>query len=100
MNILTGYEPKHFVNFDWSRSLYKWYEQNLPDNNMTRAVPRRGGIHPTCGVFIGGAPLNNNYGLAGQQHYWFIAQQRGATVINSTKQALLSTINLKDSDKF
>ena len=67
---------------------------------MARAPPRRGENHPTYGVFIGAAPLDDNYRLTGERHYRFTAQRRGAKVINSIKQTLLNAINSKDTDKF
>ena len=67
---------------------------------MARAPQRRGGNHHIYGVFIGGAPLDDNYRLTGERHYHFTAQRRGAKVINSIKQTLLNAINSKDTDKF
>ena len=64
---------------------------------MVRAPPRRGGNHPTYGVFLGGSPLDNDYWLTDTRHYRFTSQCRGAKVINSIKQALLSAINSKES---
>ena len=62
--------------------------------------PKRGGIHPTYGVFIGGGDLDAEYKLTGLRHYKYTAQRRGAKVINSIEQALLKAIESKDSDKF
>ena len=67
---------------------------------MAGAPPRRGGNHPTYGVFLGGAPLDNNYRLTGTRHYRFTSQRRGAKVINSIEQVLLSAINSKETEKF
>ena len=67
---------------------------------MARVPPRRGGNHPTYGVFLGGAPLDDNYCLTGAQHYRFTAQHRGVKVINSIEQSLLSAISSKDFEKF
>lgn len=66
---------------------------------MARNPPRRGGQHPTYGVFIGGAELDNRYKLIGTRHYKFTSQRRGAKVINSIEQALLSAIDSQTSSK-
>ena len=44
--------------------------------------PKRGGIHPTYGVFISGGDLDNEYKLTGLRHYKYTAQRRGTKVIN------------------
>ena len=62
--------------------------------------PKRGGIHPTYGIFIGGGELDDEYKLTGTRHYKYTAQRRGAKVINSIEQALLKAIDSKDTDKF
>ena len=62
--------------------------------------PRRGGVHPIYGVFIGGGELDNTYNLAGTRHYKYTAQRRSAKVVNSIEQALLKAIDAKDIDKF
>ena len=67
---------------------------------MATVPPRRGGEHPIYGIFLGGGELNDLYELSGAHHYRFIGQRRGAKVINSIEQALLSTIASKDADKF
>ena len=59
---------------------------------------RQGGDHPTYGVFLGGAPLDDNYRLTGARHYRFTAQRCSAKVINSIEQSLLSVISSKDSE--
>ena len=66
----------------------------------TTDPPRRGGNHPIYGIFVGGSELNDRYELTGSRHYKFTGQRRGAKVINSIEQALLSTIASKDADKF
>ena len=64
---------------------------------MTTAdPPRRGGNHPIYGIFVGGSEINDRYELTGSRHYKFTGQRRGAKVINSIEQALLSTIASKD----
>jgi len=67
---------------------------------MSSTTPRRGGTHPIYGTFIGGSDLDDTYRLTGTRHYKFTAQRRGAKVINSIEQALLTTIASKDADKF
>ena len=67
---------------------------------MSSTVPRRGGTHPTYGIFIGGNELDNSYRLMGTRHYRFTSQRRSAKVINSIEQALINTIASKDSEKF
>ena len=62
--------------------------------------PRRGGIHSTYGVFIGGNELDNTYHLIGARHYRFTGQRRGAKVINSIEQVLLKSIESTDTMKF
>ena len=65
-----------------------------------RSPPRRGGEHPTYGVFIRGSELNNEYKLVGTRHYRYTSQCRSAKVINSIEQALLKAIDLKEISKF
>ena len=67
---------------------------------VNRPIPRRDGIHPTYGVFVGGAELDDEYRLIGTRHYKFTGQLHGTKVINSIGQALLSAISSKDTDKF
>ena len=67
---------------------------------MARVPPRRGENHPTYGVFLGGAPLDDNYHLTGARYYRFTAQRQGSTVINSIEQSLLSAISSKHFKKF
>ena len=67
---------------------------------MAQIPPRRGGVHPIYGVFIGGGELDENYCLTGTRHYKFTTQRRGAKVVNAIEQALLKAIESKDSDKF
>ena len=43
--------------------------------------------------------MDDNYRLTGQRHYQFTSQRRGAKVINSIEQALLSAINSKNGAK-
>ena len=67
--------------------------------------PKRGGIHPTYGIFIGGGDLSggdldDEYKLTGLKHYKYSVQRRGAKVINSIEQALLKAIESKDFEKF
>ena len=62
--------------------------------------PKRGGIHPTYGIFIGGGDLNDVYQLTGVRHYKYTSQRCSAKVINSTKQALLKAIDSKETGKF
>ena len=65
-----------------------------------RPPPRRGGEHPTYGVFIGGSELHDEYKLVGTRHYQYTSQRRSAKVINSIKQALRKAIDLKEVSKF
>ena len=65
-----------------------------------RPPPRRGGEHPTYGVFIGGSELNDEYKLVGTRHYKYTSQRRSAKVINSIEQALLKAIDSKEINKF
>ena len=67
---------------------------------MQRDPPRRGGEHPTYGIFIGGSDLDDQYKLTGARHYKYTSQRRGAKVVNSIEQALLSTIDSHTSPKF
>ena len=67
---------------------------------MPQVPPKRGGIHPTYGVYIGGSELDENYRLAGTRHYKYTSQRRSAKVINSIEQALLNAIDSKDNLKF
>jgi len=62
--------------------------------------PRRGGIHSTYGVYIGGGDLDDEYNLTGTRHYKYTSQRRSAKVINSIEQALLKAIESKETDKF
>ena len=62
--------------------------------------PRRGGIHPTYGIYIGGGELDDEYKLTGTRHYKYTSQRRSAKVINSIEQALLKAIESKEIDKF
>ena len=62
--------------------------------------PRRGGVHPIYGVFIGGGELDDTYRLTGTRHYKFTTQRRSAKVVNSIEQALLKAIDAKDVSKF
>ena len=62
--------------------------------------PRRGGIHSTYGVFIGGNELDDTYHLIRACHYRFTGQRRGAKVINSIEQVLLKSIESTDTMKF
>ena len=62
--------------------------------------PRRGGVHPTYGVFVGGSELDEKYCLTGTRNYQFTTQRRSAKVVNSIKQALLKAIEAKDINKF
>ena len=64
---------------------------------MAQIPPKRGGIHPIYGVFIGGGELDENYRLSGTRHYKFTTQRRGAKVVNAIEQALLKAIESKDS---
>ena len=67
---------------------------------MAQVPPRRGGVHPTYGVYIGGRELDENYCLTGTRHYKYTSQRRSAKVINSIEQALLNAIDSKDTAKF
>lgn len=62
--------------------------------------PKRGGIHPTYGIFIGGGDLNDEYRLIGTRHYKYTSQRRSAKVTNSIEQALLKAIDSRETDKF
>ena len=64
---------------------------------MAQIPPRKGGVHPIYGVFIGGGELDENYCLTGTRHYKFTTQRRGAKVVNAIEQALLKAIESKDS---
>ena len=55
----------------------------------TRPPPKRGGEHPTYGVYIGGSEFDDQYELVGSRHYKYTSQQRSAKVVNSIEQALL-----------
>ena len=66
---------------------------------MAKKSPRRGGEHPTYGIFIGGSFLDNEYKLTGTRHYQFTSQRRSANVVNSIEQALLTTIESKSAPK-
>ena len=68
--------------------------------SSNRDPPRRGGEHPTYGIFIGGSDLDDQYKLTGTRHYKYTSQRRGAKVVNSIEQALLSTIASNSSPKF
>ena len=63
---------------------------------MAQIPPKRGGVHPIYGVFIGGGKLDENYRLSGSRHYKFTTQQRGAKVVNAIEQSLLKAIDSKD----
>ena len=67
---------------------------------MTRQPPKRGGEHPTYGIFIGGSFLDNQYKLTGARHYRYTSQRRSAKVVNTIEQALLTTIESKTAPKF
>lgn len=67
---------------------------------MARNPPKRGGEHPTYGIFIGGSFLDSEYKLTGSRHYQFTSQRRSAKVVNSIEQALLTTIESKTAPKF
>ena len=67
---------------------------------MARVPPKRGGQHPTYGVFIGGSFLDDQYRLTGTRHYQYTSQRRSAKVVNSIEQALLTTIESKTAPKF
>lgn len=66
----------------------------------TRPPPRRGGEHPTYGIYIGGSELDNEYKLVGGRHYKYTSQRRSAKVINSIEQALLKAIDSTELSKF
>ena len=66
----------------------------------TTNPPRRGGIHPIYGIFLGGSKLDDTYRLTGTRHNRFTGQRRGPKVINSIEQALLKTIDSTDACKF
>ena len=66
----------------------------------TNPPPKRGGIHPIYGTFIGGSELDDTYKLTGTRHYRFTGQRRGPKVVNSIEQALLKTIDSNDAYKF
>ena len=67
---------------------------------MARVSPKRGGQHPTYGVFIGGSFLDDQYRLTGTRHYQYTSQRRSAKAVNSIEQALLTTIESKTAPKF
>ena len=67
---------------------------------MARAPPRRGGEHPTYGIYIGGSFLDDQYRLTGNRHYQYTSQRRSANVVSSIEQALLTTIESKTAPKF
>ena len=67
---------------------------------MARIPPKRGGEHPTYGIFIGGGFLDNQYKLMGNRHYQYTSQRRSAKVVNSIEHALLNTIKSKPAPKF
>ena len=67
---------------------------------MAQVPPRRGGVHPTYGIYIVGSELDENYCLTGTRHLKYTSQCRSAKVITSIKQALLNTINSKENAKF
>ena len=67
---------------------------------MSTTPPRRGGVHPIYGIFLGGGELDDEYKLTGSCHYKFTGQRRGAKVVNSIEQSLLTAIESTDADKF
>ena len=67
---------------------------------MARQPPKRGGEHPTYGIFIGGSFLDNQYKLTGTRHYRYTSQRRSAKVVHTIEQALLTTIESNSAPKF
>ena len=67
---------------------------------MAQQPPKRGGEHPTYGIFIGGSFLDNQYKLTGARHYRYTSQRRSTKVVNTIEQALLTTIESKTAPKF
>ena len=67
---------------------------------MAQDQPKRGGVYPSYGIFIGGGGLDKNYHSSGSRYYKFTIQRLGAEILNSTEQALLKAIDSKYTGKF
>ena len=57
----------------------------------TVSKPRRGGMHPKLGVYVGGSRLNAVYQLASKSNFKFSTQCRGETKILSLIESTLQT---------
>ena len=65
--------------------------------------PKRGGLHPEFGRFIGGAKLNDSYetvGRGGASLYRFATQRRHAKTVASIEKTLRETRNATNGIKF
>ena len=64
--------------------------------------PKRGGIHPTYGKFIGGSKLNNSYEAVGASNslYRFSTQRRHEKTISSIERALRESRDSTTTIKF
>jgi hypothetical protein len=65
--------------------------------------PKRGGLHPKFGRFIGGAKLNDLYetiGRGGASLYRFATQRRHAKTVASIEKTLRETRNATNGNKF
>jgi hypothetical protein len=69
---------------------------------MALVEPKRGGIHSVYGLYIGGAPLNQNYKLTstGRSTYSFASQRRNVKTISSIERELVSARDSTTTLKF
>jgi hypothetical protein len=63
-------------------------------------VPKRGGIHPTYGLYIGGSKLNDTYHQTSRIKYWYASQQRNPKTIMSLEHILTSARDSTTTLKF
>ena len=64
-------------------------------------TPKRGGIHGTYGLFLGGSALDDDYKLTETQgNYAFAAQRRNPKTITSIERDLMMSRDSTTSLKF
>ena len=64
--------------------------------------PKRGGVHPVYGLYIGGSPLDENYKptRVGRLSFRFSSQRRNTKTIGSIESARVSARDSTTSLKF